>query len=234
MRLIPAKRFFAFVLTGFGFLVPALGAQQLPASAKPADSRPQQATSADAQQQRYMLKANDVLSLTFRYTPEFNQDVTVQPDGFVQLKGLDNAVHVQELTVDEASNQITKAYSTILADPDVTTTLKFFVRPYFIVSGSVKNPGKFEYRGHCTVMEAVAMAGGFDSHTKQSQILLMRHYSKDLVQVKMVDLRQVTKGKDLNKDLEVLPEDTIFVPKNAFAKFDHFIPSNSLGAYQHY
>src|SRR5262249_8839864 len=159
---------------------------------------------------------------------------SVQPDGFVQLKGLPDAVHIQGLTMHEAQREIVKAYSTILKDPDITVTLKDFERPYFVVSGSVRNPGKFDYRGPTTVMQAVAIAGGFDNSAKHSQILVMREYSNDLVQVKMGDLKQVMKGKELDKDLQVRPGDTIFAPKSAFAKFAPFIPSSSLGMYQHY
>jgi len=184
--------------------------------------------------QRYVLKASDVLGLTFRYTPDYNHDTSIQPDGFVQLKGLSSAVHIQGLTLQDAHREIVKAYSAILKDPDITVTLKDFEKPYFVVSGSVRNPGKFDYRGHTTVMQAVAMAGGFDDVAKHSQILLMRKYSSDLVQVTMVDLRQVMKGKELNQDLEVRPGDTIFAPKSAFAKFAPFIPSSSVGMYQHY
>ena len=184
--------------------------------------------------QRYQLKASDVLGLTFRFTPDFNHDTIVQADGFVQLKGLSNAVHIQGLTVQEAQREIIKAYATVLKDPDVTVTLKDFEKPYFVVSGSVRNPGKFDYRDHTTVMQAVAIAGGFDNSAKHSQILLMRRYSNDLVQVTMVDVRQVMKGKELNKDLEVRPGDTIFAPKSTFAKFAPFLPSSSLGMYQHY
>lgn len=194
---------------------------------------PRQATQPQAGPERYTLKASDVLGLTFRYTPDYNHDTSVQPDGFVQLKGLPNAVRIQGLTMQEAQREIVRAYSTILKDPEITVTLKDFEKPYFVVSGSVRNPGKFDYRGHTTVMQAVAIAGGFDNSAKHSQILLMRKYSKDLVQVTMVDLREVMKGKELNKDPEVRPGDTIFTPKSAFAKFAPFIPSSSLGMYQH-
>jgi polysaccharide biosynthesis/export protein len=212
-----------------GFAVVAFGQQANPVtSAAQVEARPTVAPG-----QRYVLRASDVLGLTFRFTPDFNHDTIVQADGFVQLKGLPNAVHIQGMTLQEAQREIIKAYATILKDPDVTVTLKDFEKPYFVVSGSVKNPGKFDYRDHTTVMQAVAIAGGFDNAAKHSQILLMRRYSNDLVQVTMVDLRQVMKGKDLNKDLEVRPGDTIFAPKSAFAKIAPFIPSSSIGMYQH-
>jgi polysaccharide export outer membrane protein len=215
-------------LLAFGVIAFAQQTNPSPQAAPPQVAQPQNAPG-----QRYTVKANDVLGLTFRYTPDYNHDTSVQPDGFVQLKGLPNAVRIQGLTMQEAQREIVKAYSTILKDPDITVTLKDFEKPYFVVSGSVKNPGKFDYRGHTTVMQAVAIAGGFDNAAKHSQILLMRKYSNDLVQVTMVDLREVMKGKDVNKDLEVRPGDTIFAPKSAFAKFAPFIPTSSLGMYQH-
>src|SRR5690349_8620600 len=43
---------------------------------------------------RYRLRSSDVIDLTFRFTPEFNQEVTVQPDGFIQARGLPNDVYV--------------------------------------------------------------------------------------------------------------------------------------------
>jgi hypothetical protein len=51
--------------------------------------------------------------------------------------------------------------------------------------------------------------------------------------VTMVDLRQVMKGKELTNDTEVRPGDTIFAPKSAFSKFAPYIPTSSLGMYQH-
>jgi len=215
-------------LLAFGVVAFAQQTNPSPQAAPP--QAPQQQA---APGQRYTVKASDVLGLTFRYTPDYNHDTSVQPDGFVQLKGLPNAVHIQGLTMQEAQREIVKAYSTILNDPDITVTLKDFEKPYFVVSGSVRNPGKFDYRGHTTVMQAVATAGGFDNSAKHSQILLMHKYSNDLVQVTMVDLRQVMKGNELSKDLEVRPGDTIFAPKSAFAKFAPFIPTSSVGMYQH-
>src|SRR4051794_34771551 len=35
---------------------------------------------------RYLLRAGDVFEVQYRLSPEFNQTVTVQPDGFVMLQ----------------------------------------------------------------------------------------------------------------------------------------------------
>src|SRR5215467_6660232 len=66
---------------------------------------------------RYRIQADDILELSFRFTPEFDQEVTVQPDGFVQLKGLPNDVRIQGLTVPETIQSLKKAYASVLNDP---------------------------------------------------------------------------------------------------------------------
>src|SRR6185369_328312 len=47
---------------------------------------------------RYSLRPGDVLELTFNFSPEFNQSVSVQPDGFVTLREIGD-VHVAGQTV---------------------------------------------------------------------------------------------------------------------------------------
>src|SRR6201984_140792 len=37
---------------------------------------------------RYLLRSSDVLQLTFSISPEYDQTVTVQPDGYISLRGV--------------------------------------------------------------------------------------------------------------------------------------------------
>src|SRR4051794_7794942 len=85
---------------------------------------------------RYHLQPSDVLELHYRYSPEFDQTVTVQPDGFVGLT-LIGDLHIQGLTLDEAKAAILEKASERLKDPEVTVVLKEFEKPYFTVTGEV-------------------------------------------------------------------------------------------------
>lgn len=180
---------------------------------------------------RYKIGANDVLDLTFRYTPEFNQEVTVQPDGYVQLKGLPADVHAQGLTVIELTNNLQKAYSSILHDPVINIVLKDFDRPYFIAGGFVGKPGKYDLRGTTTASQAIAIAGGFADGAKNSQVVLFRRYSDEWMETKVLDLKTVLKGKNLNEDTVLQPGDMLFVPKSTFAKIERFLPRTSVGSF---
>jgi polysaccharide biosynthesis/export protein len=180
---------------------------------------------------RYKIGANDVMDLTFRYTPEFNQEVTVQPDGYIQLKGLPADVHAQGLTVVELTNNLQKVYSSILNDPVINIVLKDFDKPYFIAGGFVGKPGKYDLRGTTTASQAIAIAGGFADGAKNSQVVLFRRYSDEWMETKVLDLKTVLKGKNVNEDTVLQPGDMLFVPKSTFAKIEKFLPRTSIGSF---
>jgi polysaccharide export outer membrane protein len=181
---------------------------------------------------RYRIRSSDVIDLSFRFTPEFNQEVTVQPDGYIQARGLANDVYVQGLTVAEMTTALEKAYSTVLNQPEISVTLKDFDRPYFVAGGLVGKPGKYDLRGTTTATQAVAMAGGFADGAKNSQVVLFRRSnSDDWVEVKVLNLKNVLKGKDLNEDTVLQPGDMLYVPKSTWAKIEKFLPRSSLGAF---
>jgi len=179
---------------------------------------------------RYQLCKSDVFDLDFPFTPEFNQTVTIQPDGFITLRGV-GEIHVEGQTIPEATQTIRTAYAKILHDPVLTLALKDFDKPYFIVGGQVGHPGKFDLRGDTTVAQAVAIAGGFNDNAKHSQVLLFRRVSNDWVEVKKLNMKQVLRAANLSEDLHLRPGDMLFVPKNAVSKVRPWIPYPSLGMY---
>ena len=203
------------------------------AAAKPPAASPADPTRPELHQRypRYRIGANDVMDLTFRYTPEFNQEVMVQPDGYVQLRGLPADVHAQGLTVVQLTDELQKQYSKILHDPVINIVLKDFDKPYFIAGGFVGKPGKYDLRGTTTASQAVAIAGGFSDGAKNSQVVLFRRYSDEWVEAKVLNLKTVLKGKNLNEDTVLQPGDMLFVPKSNFAKIEKYLPRTSLGSF---
>jgi polysaccharide biosynthesis/export protein len=179
---------------------------------------------------RYQLHSADVLELHFPFTPEFNQTVTVQPDGFITLRGIDD-IHVEGLTLPEVSNSLRIAYSRILHEPMINIELKDFEKPYFIVGGEVGHPGKFDLRGETTVAQAVAIAGGLKESAKHSQILLFHRVPEGWIQVKRVNLKKMLKDANLEEDAYLQPSDFLYVPQNGISKIQRFIPTSSMGVY---
>lgn len=179
---------------------------------------------------RYRLCASDVIEVTFPLTPEFNQTVSVQPDGFVSLAGARD-VRLEGLTTRESVEAIRAAYANVLKDPLVTVDLKDFNKPFFTVGGQVNHPGKYDLRGPTSVTQAIAVAGGFNEAARHSQVLLFRRQSDAWYEVKSLNLKKILRGRDLNEDTELRPGDMLYVPQNFISKAKKFIPSSGLGAY---
>lgn len=177
---------------------------------------------------RYKIAPGDVIELNFPYVPEFNQTVSVQPDGFVSLRGLPD-ITAAGRSVPELKADVMEAYAGILRDPVVTLVLKEFEKPSFIVGGEVQRPGRYELRGGLTVTQALAVAGGKTSGGKVSDVLLFRRMGNDLVEVKRIDVARMYSKRDLSEDPVVRPGDTLFVPKSLYAKIEPFIPKPTAG-----
>jgi polysaccharide export outer membrane protein len=179
---------------------------------------------------RYKLEPGDAFDIAFELSPEFNQSVTVQPDGYITLRGIGD-VHVAGETVPELTATLRTAYQKILNDPLISVVLKDFEKPYFIADGQVARPGKYELRGATTVTEAIAMAGGFQDTAKHSQVLLFRRVDDNWVSAKIVDVKKMEKSGSLREDPTLHPGDMLFVPKNSFSKIRPFIPTASMSAF---
>jgi polysaccharide biosynthesis/export protein len=180
---------------------------------------------------RYRIQPDDILDLAFRYTPEFDQEVTVQPDGYVQLKGISIDVHIQGQTVPEVIDTLQRSYAGILHDPVISVVLRDFEKPYFIAGGQVGKPGKYDLRGPTSATQAVQIAGGFVDFAKSKQVLLFRRYNDDTVEVKVINLKRVLKEKDVKEDFMLEPGDMLYVPKTFMANIDRFLPRTSLGTF---
>lgn len=200
------------------------------------------ATAASAQQQRpprlttvteerYRLQPGDVLEVQFRYSPEFNQTVTVQPDGYVSLE-IGGDLKVAGMTVEQTRLAILRKASTRLQDPVATVILKEFQKPYFVVAGEVATPGKIEMRQRVTAIQAIMLAGGLKEGAKASQIVVFRQLNNsDLAEVKLLNLKSIRRTSDLENDLTLQPGDMVFVPRDKITKIERFMRLASVAAF---
>ena len=168
-------------------------------------------------EERYRLTPSDVIAVGFPRSPEFNQTVTIQPDGCVTLAGIGD-IRLAGLTTGEALAAIQSAYAVTLSEPLVTLDLKDFNRPYFIVSGEVRRPGKYDLRGFTSATEALATAGGFNASARRSWVLLFRRAGNDWYDVKPLNMKKLLEGRGMNEDVEIRAGDMIVVPATVFSR----------------
>jgi polysaccharide biosynthesis/export protein len=171
---------------------------------------------------RYVIQREDVLVLNFPLTPELNQTVTVEPDGYINLQDA-GSLHVQGLTVPELVIALKNAYAGTLHNPIVNVDLKDFRKPFFTVFGQVRKPGQYELRLDTTVTEAIAVAGGLSGSAK-TEVLLFRRTPDQRFEVEKLNLKDILKGKNVNEDASVRPGDMIYVPDSALSTFRKYVP----------
>lgn len=179
---------------------------------------------------RYRIQPTDVLEIHYRYTPEYDQAVTVQPDGFVNLQIVGD-LKLQGLTLEQARAAILGKASRRLRDPEITLVLKDFEKPYFVVGGEVAAPGKFEMRGQVNAIQAIAMAGGFKNSARHSQVILFRRVGPDLAKTELLNLKAAMSPSAREPLPDLHPGDLLVVPQNHISKIERFIKWGNLGLY---
>ncbi|MGC2401306.1 MAG: SLBB domain-containing protein, partial [Acidobacteriaceae bacterium] len=113
----------------------------------------------------------------------------------------------------------------------VVVVLKDFEKPYFIASGQVDKPGKYDLRSDLTLTEGIAIAGGLNDKAKHSQVVLFRPLPGGGYEAKLLNVKKLLASRNLSEDLHLQPGDMLYVPQNALSKIRPFLPTSSIGAY---
>lgn len=188
------------------------------------------ATDLRERQTRYRIHPDDVIEVSYRYTPEYDQKVTVQPDGYISLT-LIGELHVGGMSLDEVKAALLTKASTRLIDPEVSVVLEEFVKPHFTVAGQVRSPGRYELHGATSAIEAIAMAGGFTNESKHSEVLLLRRRGPDLVQTELINIKRMMTQEGSDETLMIEPDDILVVPQNRISKIERFVRWTNVGMY---
>ena len=156
-----------------GFLLAASPLAHAQASAKaPAPSTAQTPTTTD---DGYRLGSGDKIHLGVFGQPDLNGDYVVDGGGSVQLP-LIGSVKAAGLTVAEFQKQVaTKFGDGYLVNPNVELDVVSY-RPFYII-GEVRSPGQYPYVNGMSVLNAVALAGGFTDRADKSEVYIRRNGS---------------------------------------------------------
>lgn len=149
----------------------------------------------------YQLGAGDKLRVSVYNEPSLSGEFEVDGSGYVSLP-LVGEVEARDLTVRELEQRLTEALrGDYLVSPQVSVEVTNY-RPFYII-GEVNNPGTYSYVDGMTVMNAVAMAGGFTYRARESRAEIKRQgYSE-------VD-------RDAAPSTPVMPGDVITIPERFF------------------
>jgi len=165
----------------------------------------------------YRINPFDLLEVTVYQEPDLTRSVRVSQDGSITFP-LVGRVELAGLTVMEAEQRLAKLLEAdYLVNPQVSIFIKEYHSKKVFIIGEVRNPGSFNVPQDkpLTVLEAVALAGGFTNVAAADDIRVIRVVN-GAQQYMRVRASEITRGGDKSKDLILAPNDIIFVPERLF------------------
>lgn len=175
-----------------------------PAAAQPDAAQPQADTRAVAE---YVIGPADVLQVVVWKEPELTRDTTVRLDGMVSLPLLGD-VRAEGLTPAQFASELKKGLARFVESPRVTVTIAQSNSSRFYVVGQVVKPGEYPLSRRTTVLQGLAVAGGFREFAKLESILIVRQDQS----VRPVNYKRLAEGRDLSQNVALRAGDTIVVP----------------------
>ncbi|HXE80113.1 MAG TPA: polysaccharide biosynthesis/export family protein, partial [Vicinamibacterales bacterium] len=134
-------------------------------------------SAAAAQSPDYRLGPGDKLRVEVYRDPQLSQSLQVRPDGKITLP-LVGDVQAAGLTPLELRDRLTQALREYVTNPVVTVIVVEAVPPLVYVIGEVGSPGSIPMHGPMSVLQALAMAGGFRDFANTKKIQILRRTSK--------------------------------------------------------
>jgi polysaccharide export outer membrane protein len=186
-----------------GSAAPPVGGSQAPAPAQPAAPRPAAPLPAD-----YRLAIGDKLRVEVYKDPQLSQSLQVRPDGKVTLP-LIGDITAAGLAPLELRDQIATALKEYVTNPVVTVIVVETVPPVVYVMGEVTNPGAIPLNGPMSVLQALAMAGGFRDFANTKNIRVLRRNARG-VQTISFNYKDAVRGD--GNPVTLQPGDTVIVP----------------------
>jgi len=82
----------------------------------------------------------------------------------------------------------------------------------FNILGQVGRPGSYPLTATTTIVDAIALAGGFKDFAKKKGVYILRKNAEGNESRIAFNYQDFIKGKDTNQNITVKPHDTIIVP----------------------
>ena len=123
----------------------------------------------------FLLGPEDVLDIVVWKNEDLSQKgVVIRPDGKISMP-LIGEVQASGRTANQLASQIASRLKEYKDNPVVTVGVKEVNSYYVYVLGEVTKPGKYQLKSHATVLQAVAIAGGFTNYASKNKMKVIRH-----------------------------------------------------------
>jgi polysaccharide export outer membrane protein len=180
------------------------------------DKKPQEPASPAAaspiaiNSQDYVIGDSDVLAINVWHEPDLTRVVPVRSDGKISLPLLGDVL-ARGLSPAQLQAKLTQQLKSLLENPEVTVIVQESHSKHFSIVGLVVKPGSYDLSQRITVLDAIALAGGFRDFAKIKKIYVLRVGPDGKEQRLPFNYKRVVDG-DMAQNFPLEPLDTIVVP----------------------
>jgi len=159
----------------------------------------------------FVIGNDDVLAINVWKEPDISRSIPVRSDGKISLP-LVGEVQAAGRTPLKLEQDIASKLKSYIEEPEVTVIVQQINSQKFNILGQVSKPGTYPLTNSATVLDAVALAGGFRDFAKQKSIYVLRQ-NADGSQTRIpFNYKEVVKGQNPGQNIKLQPRDTIVVP----------------------
>lgn len=161
-----------------------------------------------ASEAQYRLGSDDVIEVFVWKEPELTTTVAVRPDGRISLP-LAGELDARGKTANELQQEITAKLSQYVVKPVVNVMVKQVNSLKISVLGEVRKPDVYRIKSRVTVLDAIAMAGGFTDLARPNKVIVLRNSPAGAQRIKINVKELVANDHGTPFYLETL--DTVYV-----------------------
>jgi polysaccharide export outer membrane protein len=159
----------------------------------------------------YRLAPGDKLRVEVYKDAQLSQSLQVRPDGKVTLPLVGDIV-ATDLTPIQLRDRIAASLKEYVTNPVVTVIVVEASPTMVYVMGEVSQPGSIAMRGQMTVLQALAMAGGFREFANPKDIRILRRTSANSQSMQTIRFNYNEAIKGNVAPFFLAPGDMVVVP----------------------
>jgi polysaccharide biosynthesis/export protein len=169
------------------------------------------ASSSKPHDENFIIGNDDVLAISVWKEPELTKSIPVRSDGKISLP-LVGEMQATGRTPLQLELDITEKLKNFITTPEVTVLVEKVNSRKFNMLGEVNKPGEFPLTASTTIMDAIAMGGGFKDFAKKSGVYILRKGPDGRESRINFNYKDFIKGKNPAQNIKIEPNDTIIVP----------------------
>jgi polysaccharide export outer membrane protein len=198
----------------------ALSAQTASDTTKSATDQPAQSSAAPqsnatpavaTDDDSYVIGVDDILSINVWKEPDISRSVPVRSDGKISLP-LVGEVSAAGKTPRALKAEITEKLKSYISEPEVTVIVQEMRSKKFNILGQVARPGSYPLTNSMSVLDGLALSGGFRDFAKKKSIYVLRKKADGTEERLPFNYKDVISGKNSQQNIKLEPGDTVVVP----------------------